>query len=106
MKRFVEGVDRGQSTLLPECLDDWIDENNPVRVIDAFVGIASKGSGNIGAVAPGVAEALIATAAALSVAIPAVFAYNIFAARLNKVEGQLESIGSEFIALMVREGMI
>ena len=37
MKRFVEGVDRGQSTLLPECLDDWIDENNPVRVIDAFV---------------------------------------------------------------------
>ena len=44
--------------------------------------------------------------AALSVAIPAVFAYNIFAARLNKVEGQLESIGSELIALMVREGMI
>jgi len=37
MKRFVEGVDRGQTTLLPECLDDWIDENNPVRVIDAFV---------------------------------------------------------------------
>lgn len=75
-------------------------------VIDAFVGIASKGSGNIGAVAPGVAEALIATAAALSVAIPAVFAYNIFASRLNKVEGQLESFGSELIALMVREGMI
>jgi len=75
-------------------------------VIDAFVGIAAKGSGNIGAVAPGVAEALIATAAALSVAIPAVFAYNIFAARLNKIEGQLESFGSELIALMVREGMI
>jgi transposase len=37
MKRFVEGLDRGQSTLLPECLDDWIDKNNPVRVIDAFV---------------------------------------------------------------------
>src|SRR5687767_9301912 len=37
MKRFVEGTDRGQSTLLPECLDDWIDDNNPVRVIDAFV---------------------------------------------------------------------
>ena len=48
-------------------------------VIDAFVGIAAKGSGNLGAVAPGVAEALIATAAALSVAIPAVFGYNIFA---------------------------
>jgi transposase len=37
MKRFVEGADRGQSTLLPECLDDWINEENPVRVIDAFV---------------------------------------------------------------------
>src|SRR3982075_3833264 len=37
MGRFVEGVSRGQSTLLPECLDDWIDENNPVRVIEAFV---------------------------------------------------------------------
>jgi len=37
MRRFVEGTDRGQSTLLPECLDDWIDENNPVRAIDAFV---------------------------------------------------------------------
>jgi transposase len=37
MKRFVSGVDRGQSTLLPECLDDFIDEGNPVRVIDAFV---------------------------------------------------------------------
>src|ERR1700736_5500420 len=38
MKRFVEGTDRGQRTLFPECLEDWIDENNPVRVIDAFVG--------------------------------------------------------------------
>jgi len=37
MKRFVEGVDRGQSTLFPEHLEDWIDENNLVRVIDVFV---------------------------------------------------------------------
>jgi transposase len=37
MKRFVEGVDRGQSALFPECLEDWIDEDNPVRVIDVFV---------------------------------------------------------------------
>lgn len=37
MKRFVAGADRGQSTLLPECLDDFIDEANPVRVIDVFV---------------------------------------------------------------------
>src|SRR6516162_9399881 len=37
MRRFVEGIDRGQATMFPECLEDWIDENNPVRVIDAFV---------------------------------------------------------------------
>ena len=37
MKRFVAGADRGQCTLLPECLDDFIDESNPVRVIDVFV---------------------------------------------------------------------
>jgi transposase len=37
MKRFVEGSDRGQSTLFPECVADWIGEDNPVRVIDVFV---------------------------------------------------------------------
>lgn len=75
-------------------------------IIEAFIGIATKGSGNIGAVAPGVAEALIATAAALSVAIPAVFGYNIFAHRLNRFDGELDGFGSELIALMVREGRI
>jgi transposase len=37
MAGFVEGADRAQTTLLPECLDDWVDESNPVRFIDAFV---------------------------------------------------------------------
>ena len=37
MKRFIEDTDRGQSTLFPEYLEDWIDEDNPVRVIDVFV---------------------------------------------------------------------
>jgi hypothetical protein len=37
MKRFVEGADRGQSTLLPQCLDEWVEESNSVRVIDCFV---------------------------------------------------------------------
>jgi transposase len=36
MKRFIEGADRGQWTLLPENLDDWISEDNPVRAIDAL----------------------------------------------------------------------
>ena len=75
-------------------------------VIDAFIGIATRGSGNLSAVAPGVAEALIATAAALVVAIPATFGYNIFAGRLNRFDGMMESFGTATIALLVREGQI
>ena len=37
VKRFVEGQDRGQLILLPECLDDYVGENNPVRIVDAFI---------------------------------------------------------------------
>ena len=37
MKRFIEGEDRTQITLLPECLDDYVAEDNPVRVVEVFV---------------------------------------------------------------------
>ena len=37
MKRFIEGEDRNQNTLFPECLEDYIAEDNSVRVIDIFV---------------------------------------------------------------------
>ena len=37
MKRFIEGLDRSQTTLLPDCIDDYVDEENPVRAVDAFV---------------------------------------------------------------------
>ena len=39
MTQFIEGLDRQQTMLLPECLDDYVDENSPVRVIDAFADI-------------------------------------------------------------------
>src|SRR6202048_2423164 len=52
MKRFVEATDRGQSTLFPECLDDWIDEDNPVRVIDVFVDALDLGALDFGGVEP------------------------------------------------------
>src|SRR5512136_3051427 len=52
MKRFVEGTDRGQSTLFPECLEDWIDENNPVQVIDVFVDELDLGELGFDGVAP------------------------------------------------------
>jgi hypothetical protein len=52
MKRFVAGADRGQGTLFPECLDDWIGEDNPVRVIDLFLSTSSisTSSGSAGSI--------------------------------------------------------
>jgi transposase len=52
MRRFVEGADRDQNTLFPECLEDWIDEDNPVRVIDVFVDEIDLGALGFGGVDP------------------------------------------------------
>ncbi len=52
MKRFVEGLDRGQGTLFPEVLDDFVEGNNPVRVIEAFVEALELGELGFGGVAP------------------------------------------------------
>jgi biopolymer transport protein TolQ len=77
-----------------------------IGVMNAFLGIANTGSANIGAVAPGVAEALITTVAGLFVAIPAVIAYNLFVSKLNLVTGELEGFSSEFIGTLAREGRV
>jgi biopolymer transport protein TolQ len=75
-------------------------------VMDSFIGIASGGSGNISAVAPGVAEALVTTVLGLAVAIPAVIAYNILANRLGVFAGELEGFAQEIIGAMAREGRV
>ena len=75
-------------------------------VIQAFIGIATRGSGNLSAVAPGIADALIATAASLAVAIPATFGYNILANRLNRFGGMMDRFNAAVIARFVREGQI
>lgn len=75
-------------------------------VMDAFIGIAVGGSGNISAVAPGVAEALVTTVAGLAVAVPAVIAYNIFVNRLGVFAGELEGFAQEIIATLAREGRL
>lgn len=75
-------------------------------VMDAFIGIATTGAGNLAAVAPGVAEALITTVVGLAVAIPAVIAYNIFTARQNFVAAELEGFGRELIVTLAREGRL
>jgi biopolymer transport protein TolQ len=77
-----------------------------IGVMNAFLGIVATGSTNIGAVAPGVAEALITTVVGLAVAIPAVIGYNYFVARLNLVSGELEGFSSEFIGTLAREGRV
>ncbi len=52
MKRFVEGADRGQGSLFPERLDDWIGDENPVRVVDVFVDELDLGNLGFDRVAP------------------------------------------------------
>jgi transposase len=52
MKRFVEGQDRRQSTLLPECLDDYVTEDNPVRVVEAFIDELDLGALGFAGVVP------------------------------------------------------
>ena len=75
-------------------------------VMDAFIGIAVGGSGNITAVAPGVAEALVTTVGGLAVAVPAVMAYNLFVNRLGLFAGELEGFAQEIIGTLAREGRI
>jgi biopolymer transport protein TolQ len=77
-----------------------------IGVMNTFLGIAATGSTNIGAVAPGVAEALITTVVGLFVAIPAVIAYNYFASQLAFFTSELEGFSSEFIGTLAREGRI
>src|SRR5450631_4886715 len=52
MRRFVEGADREQITLFPECVEDWIGEDNPVRAIDVFVDELDLAGLGFGGVAP------------------------------------------------------
>jgi len=75
-------------------------------VMDAFIGIAVGGSGNIAAVAPGVAEALVTTVAGLAVAVPAVMSYNLYVNRLGLFAGELEGFAQEIIGTLAREGRI
>ena len=77
-----------------------------IGIINAFTGIATKGSGNLAAVAPGVAEALVATFAGLAAAIPAVIAYNLYVNRVRLFAGELEGFANELIGTMAREGLV
>jgi biopolymer transport protein TolQ len=77
-----------------------------IGVMTAFMGISQKGSGNIAAVAPGIADALVATVAGLAAAIPAVMGYNYFVSRTSQFEGELEGFANTLVGWMAREGWL
>ncbi len=71
-------------------------------IIDAFHGLATAGTASLHSVAPGIAEALITTAAGLFTAIPAVIAYNIFLQRIKEFGTQMDDFSLEFLNMTER----
>ena len=71
-------------------------------IIDAFHGLATAGTATLHSVAPGIAEALITTAAGLFAAIPAVIAYNIFLQRIKEFGTQMDDFSLEFLNMTER----
>lgn len=72
-------------------------------IMHSFAGIGQKGSANLAVVAPGISEALVATAAGLAAAIPAVIAFNFFMNRISVVESELQSFSADFLNIIERD---
>lgn len=72
-------------------------------IMSSFHGIGLKGSASLEAVAPGISEALIATAAGLAVAIPAVIAFNYFMQKIKMIETELISFSADFLNIIDRD---
>ena len=71
-------------------------------IMIAFLGISQTGSTNLGAVGPGIAEALITTAAGLATAVPAVVAYNVFSQRVKLFASAMDDFAMEFLNIAER----
>jgi len=74
-------------------------------IMNSFVGIGRMGSANLAVVAPGISEALVATAAGLAAAIPAVIAFNFFMSKIRVVESELVSFSADFLNIIERDIM-
>ncbi len=72
-------------------------------IMASFHDIGMRGSASLAVVAPGISEALVATAAGLAVAIPAVIAYNYFANRLGDIENEIQNFSTDFLNLVERD---
>ena len=71
-------------------------------IMESFQGIGLKGSASLAVVAPGISEALVATAAGLFAAIPAVIAYNYFSQKVLVLRAEMDTFTSDFLSLMGR----
>jgi biopolymer transport protein TolQ len=74
-------------------------------IMHAFIGLGTAGQATLTSVAPGIAEALVATAIGLFVAIPAYIAYNKFSADINSLNNKMNKFGDEFLNLINRKLM-
>lgn len=72
-------------------------------IMNSFHGIGLKGSASLAVVAPGISEALIATAAGLAVAIPAVIAFNHFMHKIRIIESELQNFSADFLNIIERD---
>jgi biopolymer transport protein TolQ len=72
-------------------------------IMNAFHGIGQRGSASLAVVAPGISEALVATAAGLAVAIPAVIAFNHFMQKIRVIETELHSFSADFLNILDRD---
>jgi biopolymer transport protein TolQ len=72
-------------------------------IMGSFHGIGLKGSANLAVVAPGISEALVATAAGLAVAIPAVIAFNYFMQKVRTIESELQNFSADFLNIIERD---
>ena len=72
-------------------------------IMNSFSGIGQRGSASLAVVAPGISEALVATAAGLAAAIPAVIAFNFFMNKIRIVETELQSFSADFLNIIERD---
>ncbi len=72
-------------------------------IMDAFQEIGLRGSASLAVVAPGISEALVATAAGLAVAIPAVIFYNYFSNKIGDLESEVENFSTDFLNIIERD---
>jgi len=72
-------------------------------IMSSFSSIGLKGSANLATVAPGISEALVATATGLAAAIPAVIAFNYFMSKIRIVETELHSFSADFLNIVERD---